>query len=145
MEGRRNKKNINLKIKIINSGDLDQVYFKSRTRIYTFTSKWRYFIIWFNANYYKYGFYYQDSLPLLLNYGITDFWNFDKGIMRPLSLVPGSAINAIVSCSSLVSLSFATVVASFLKISHLFLSSVLAASESQKLWRFIIGSDHLHN
>lgn len=100
-------------------------------------------------------------LPLLLNYGIMDFFGtLIKGIMRPLFLVPGrSAIDAIASwigsgpvgivltnkqlqegyytakeaaiissCFSLVSLPFATVVASFLKISHLFLPFYLTIS-----------------
>lgn len=81
-------------------------------------------------------------LPLLLNYGIMDFFGtLIKGIMRPLFLVPGrSAIDAIASCFSLVSLPFVTVVASFLKISHLFLPSVLAAVIESEITRFIIGA-----
>ncbi|MGL5328979.1 MAG: YjiH family protein, partial [Peptostreptococcaceae bacterium] len=100
-------------------------------------------------------------LPLLLNYGIMDFFGtLIKNIMRPLFLVPGrSAIDAIASwigsgpvgivltnqqlqegyytkkesaiissCFSLVSLPFATVVASFLNISHLFLPFYLTIS-----------------
>lgn len=100
-------------------------------------------------------------LPLLLNYGIMDFFgNLIKKVMRPLFLAPGrSAIDAIASwigsgpvgvvltnkqlqegyytkkeaaiisvCFSLVSLPFATVVASFLKISHLFLPFYLTIS-----------------
>lgn len=100
-------------------------------------------------------------LPLLLNYGIMDFFGtLIKSVMRPLFLVPGrSAIDAIASwigsgpvgivltnkqlqegyytkkeaaiissCFSLVSLPFATVVASFLNISHLFLPFYLTIS-----------------
>lgn len=80
-------------------------------------------------------------LPLLLNYGIKDFFEtLIKGIMHQLFLVSGrSAIDEIASCFSLVSLPFATVVASFLKISHLFLPSVLAVGIESEMTRFIIG------